>query len=134
MASQHLNACGKHGDSGRLAHYAPRAVCHRLASRARVVSVTAGTSQLGREVSRRGLESSEDDWHVHTYQRSNFRYPRAARLPHSPQHGMRRRLQRKCQGGLKRNLCDHGERPRGLIRVGTEHIKQWWASIDLACL
>ncbi|ROL41397.1 Zinc finger protein ZFPM2 [Anabarilius grahami] len=84
--------------------------------------------QLGREVSRRGLESSEGDWHVHTYQRSNFRYPRAARLPHSPQHGMCRRLQRKCQGGLKRNLCDHGERPRGLIRVGTEHIKQCKAS------
>lgn len=64
MASQHLNACSKHGDGGRLAHYAPRAVCRRLASRAGVVSVTAGTSQLGRQVSRRGLERSADDWHI----------------------------------------------------------------------
>lgn len=66
MARQHLNACGKHGDGGRLAHYAHRAVCRRLASRARVVSVTAGTNQLGREASRRGLERSVDDWHVCT--------------------------------------------------------------------
>lgn len=68
MASQHLNACGKHGDGGRLAHYTPRAVCRRLASRAGVVSVTAGMSQLGREVSRRGLERSADDWHIGSYQ------------------------------------------------------------------
>lgn len=47
MASQHLNASGVQGDGGKLAHYAHRAVCRRSASWARVVSVTAGMSQLG---------------------------------------------------------------------------------------